>query len=95
MKNLNLERLLPVAVICFLASACAGSISPNAASVEAPLHSWELIWGDEFDAAQIDPAKWAYALDCFDHGNNEGAWGRFANSPNRAGIGLMVDDCVL
>jgi beta-glucanase (GH16 family) len=71
MRYLNLERLLPVAAICFLASGCAGSFSSDTASVEAPLHSWELIWGDEFDAVHVDSAKWEYALDCSDHGNNE------------------------
>ena len=29
------------------------------------------MWNDEFDGAQIDPAKWGYEQNCWGGGNNE------------------------
>lgn len=44
----------------------------DAAAPSAPAQpDWRLIWSDEFDGAEIDPAKWSFDLDCWGGGNAE------------------------
>lgn len=32
---------------------------------------WELVWSDEFNGPEIDPAKWGFDVDCWGGGNDE------------------------
>lgn len=32
---------------------------------------WSLVWSDEFEADEIDPAKWSHDVDCWGGGNDE------------------------
>ena len=62
-------RFSAVALFVLLASACG-----NAQSTRAPLAKWQLVWSDEFNAANgssPDPNKWTFDLGGSGYGNNE------------------------
>ena len=50
-------------------SSIESSSSSSSSSSSAP--SWTLVWSDEFDGTDIDPAKWGYEKNCWGGGNNE------------------------
>jgi beta-glucanase (GH16 family) len=45
--------------------------APPAAPPAAPREEWTLVWQDEFDAAEIDRAKWSHVVAGGGFGNNE------------------------
>ncbi len=41
-------------------------------TVQAKLDKqWQLVWHDEFEGNEVDPAKWGYEVNCWGGGNNE------------------------
>ena len=60
-------------------SSLMASSAPSVSSVmtsslaqsSAPANDWQLVWSDEFDAAQIDSTKWSFEKNCTGGGNNE------------------------
>lgn len=57
-----------------------------------PGPDWQLVWSDEFEAAQIDSAKWTRAADCWGGGNNERQCytDRDSNSAMRDGVLIIT-----
>ena len=45
--------------------AVAGAAPPPAPG------GWDLVWSDEFDGSQIDPAKWGFETDCWGGGDRK------------------------
>ncbi|MGY5450402.1 family 16 glycosylhydrolase [Agarivorans sp. MS3-6] len=77
---MRVKQLLVVAAPCLvlLLNACGSTDAPPAAvSVDAtdptgrPNALWQLVWSDEFNAADIDVAKWSFEEHCWGGGNNE------------------------
>lgn len=60
---MNTRTILPVALVALGVglAGCATTAKHRTASALPPLPSgqrWQLVWADEFDGAQLDPAKW-------------------------------------
>lgn len=51
-------------------SVASSSVVSSVSSVSS-VASWELVWSDEFDGDEIDPAKWEHEINCWGGGNNE------------------------
>ncbi|WP_456243348.1 family 16 glycosylhydrolase [Thalassotalea algicola] len=45
--------------------------NPTKIEPTAPVSDWQLVWNDEFDAAEIDSSKWTHEVNCNGGGNNE------------------------
>lgn len=65
-----INRMLIVAAISFVCTACSYSNPYHAVSQEGP-RGWKLVWHDEFDGQQIDRSKWQFEVNCYGGGNRE------------------------
>jgi beta-glucanase (GH16 family) len=79
MKQILLA-LAPVAVnLGFVAQAAANATADETTASDAgqeqnaatAKEGWTLVWSDEFDGVEIDPAKWSHDVDCWGGGNEE------------------------
>lgn len=66
MKKPNVKR---PSVISWL-SLAALALAALAGGTNSASADWQLVWNDEFDGTNVDPAKWTY-----DIGNGSGGWG--------------------
>ena len=87
-------------LVAFLLSACGGSLNEGNTDVAidgpSPSREWQLIWSDEFDGTELDPANWeiqigdgkAYGLNRW--GNEEDQY--YTDSPDNISVadGNMV-----
>lgn len=61
--------LTTAAILMVGAAGCSGDPEPDPEPVVGS--GWALVWNDEFDGDEIDPAKWSHEVNCWGGGNNE------------------------
>ena len=55
-----------------IASAIATCLmTPTVLGEDSQSPSWQLVWSDEFNGPEIDPAKWTHEINCWGGGNQE------------------------
>jgi len=71
-----IRRLIPSLLLFLFAGLslhCSSSKDPAEEDdlLPPPIAGWTLVWNDEFDAANIDEAKWGFEVNATGGGNNE------------------------
>ena len=74
MKRTHVSLLLLLFIL--LLAACQSQAQPEATVTPIPTPEWELagwtlVWQDEFDGTEIDPANWTFDIGGHGWGNNE------------------------
>lgn len=63
-------KLIASAGVCLVSAGALAACSADSGA-ESTTSGWQLTWSDEFNASEIDPAKWNHERDCWGGGNEE------------------------